>query len=114
MPPITQEIVEADLRKIQSNKATGLDGISVRVIKEALPAISSSLVHIYNASISESVFPTGFKKAKVSPLYKKDSVHERGNYPPMSVLPILSKPLERHTATTYLPHLTTNSLIYRN
>ena len=33
---ITKEIVEADLSKIPSNKATGLDGISVRVLKEAL------------------------------------------------------------------------------
>lgn len=47
IPLITKEIAEADLSKIPSNKATGLDGISVRVLKEALPAISSSRTYLY-------------------------------------------------------------------
>ena len=100
IPPITKDIVEADLSKIPSNKATGLDGISVRVLKEALPVISSSLALIYNASISNRVFPATFKIAKVLPLLKKDSIQERGNYRPISVLHILSKPLERHIHRT--------------
>ena len=114
IPPITKEIVEADLSKIPSNKATGLDGISVRVLKEALPVISSSLALIYNASISSGVFPAAFKIAKVLPLHKKDSIQERGNYRPISVLPILSKPLERHIASAYLRYLTSNNLLYSN
>ena len=88
--------MEAYLSKIPSNKATGLDGISVRVLKEALPAISSSLDLIYNASISSGRFPAAFKIAKVLLLHKRDSIQERGNYRPLSVLPILSKPLETH------------------
>lgn len=114
IPPITKEIVEADLSKIPSNKATGLDGISVRVLKEALPVTSSSLALIYNASISNGVFPAAFKIAKVLPLHKKDSIQERGNYRPISVLPILSKPLERHIASAYLRYLTSNNLLYSN
>ena len=65
IPLITKEIVEADLSKIPSNKATGLDGISVRLLKEALPAISSSLVLIYNASISNGVFPAAFSNSSI-------------------------------------------------
>ena len=114
IPPITKEIVEADLSKIPSNKATGLDGISVRVLKEALPVISSRLALIYNASISNGVFPAAFKIAKVLPLHKKDSTQERGNYRPISVLSILSKPLERHIASAYLQYLTSNNLLYSN
>ncbi len=34
----------------------GLDGISVRIMKEALPAISASLTHVYNTSINEGYF----------------------------------------------------------
>ena len=42
------------------------------------------------------IFPDNFKEAKLSPVYKKDSTHERNNYRPtcISVLPIISKPLE--------------------
>ena len=47
IPPITKERVELDIKSIPSNKATGLDGISIRPLKAALPAISSSLANIY-------------------------------------------------------------------
>ena len=114
IPPVTKEIIEADLKKIPSNKATGLDGISIRILKEALPAISTSMAHVYNTSINQGIFPTTFKAAKVTPLHKNDSTNERGNYRPISVLPILSKPLERHVATSYLRYLTMNKLFYKN
>ena len=104
-PVITEEIVEADLSKIPSNKATALDGISVRVLKEASPAL------IYNACISNGVFPAAFKIAKVLPLHKRDSIQERGIYRSVSVLPILSKPLERHIASAYLHYLTWNNVL---
>ena len=101
-PPITKEIIQADLKKIPSNKATGLDGMSIRILKEALLAISPSLALVYNTSISQGVFPATLKEAKVTPLHKKDSTNKRGNYRPLSVLPILSKLLERHVAPAYL------------
>ena len=47
-------------------------------------------------------------------VYKKDSVHDRNNYRPISILPIISKPLERHVAKSYLGYLTSNNLIHRN
>lgn len=86
----------------------------VFVLKEALPAITASLAHVYNAGINEGTFPDAFKKARVSPHYKKESTVERSNYRPISVLSMLSKPLERHVASSYLDHLTTNNLLYRN
>jgi len=48
------------------------------------------------------------------PVYKKDSVPNRNNYRPISILPITSKPLERHVAKSYLGYLTSNNLIHRN
>ena len=78
-----------------------------------MPAIVPSLTHIYNASIITGNFPTKFKQAKLCPIYKKGSVHERNNYRPISVLPIISKPLERHVATSYLKYLDTYGLLYR-
>ena len=58
-------------------------------------------------------FPTKFMQAKLCPIYKKGSVHERSNYRPISVLPIISKPLERDVATSYLKYLDTYGLLYR-
>lgn len=69
---------------------------------------------MYNTTISQGIFPTTFKGAKVTSLHKKDSTNERGNYRPISVLPILAKPLERYVATAFLRHLTMNKLFYKN
>ena len=44
--------------------------------------------------MSETV-PSGFKKARVLPLYKKGSRLDPGNYRPVSILSVLSKILER-------------------
>ena len=99
--------------KIGSNIATGIDAIGSKALKLALPAIVPSLTHIYNAGIITGNFPTKFKQAKLCPIYKKGSVHERNNYRPISVLPITSKPLERHVTTSYLKYLDTYGFLYR-
>ncbi|KAK2549052.1 hypothetical protein P5673_030546 [Acropora cervicornis] len=56
----------------------------VCVLNETLLAISSSLVLIYNASISNGAFPVAFKIAKVLPLHNRDSMKETSNYRPIS------------------------------
>ena len=114
-PPIsTQQVIEY-LKSIRPNsKATGLDGIGIKPLKLALNAIAPSLTHIYNSSIASCTFPINFKRAKLIPVYKKDSVHDRNNYRPISILPIISKPLERHVAKSFLGYLTSNNLIHRN
>ena len=71
-------------------------------------------MHIYNASITTGSFPVKFKQVKLCPIYKKGSVHERNNYRPISVLSIISKPLERHVATSYLEYLNSHGLLYRH
>ena len=71
------------------------------MLKAAIPAILPSLLDTYNTSIKTATFPSAFKKAKVTALCKKDSPTDRGKYRPISVLPILSKPLERHVSVTY-------------
>ena len=99
---MTIKQVEENVKRIGGNKATGLDGFGIKIIKQALPAISQSLANIYNTSIYEAVFPTNFKNARLTPVYKKDSPHDKNNYRPISVLEITSKPLERHVASSYL------------
>ena len=71
IPEITCDQVKKDIDRIASNKPTGIDGIGIKVLKIALPAIAPSLTHIYNASITSGIFPVNFEKARVSPLYKR-------------------------------------------
>lgn len=72
IPLMTTKHVEDNIKRIGGNKAKGLDGFGIKIIKLALPAISQSLASIYNTSIYEAVFQTNFKRARLTPVYKKD------------------------------------------
>ena len=61
----------------------------------ALPVITKPLSQLINISISTSTFPDQLKIAQVTPLHKKNSSLEKGNYRPVSVLPAISKIFER-------------------
>ena len=90
----TPEFVRAVLDKLVS-EATGHDGISAKLVKIAKPVISGHLTNLVNKSLTTSVFPLNLKKAQVTPLHKKNSTLEKGNYRPVSILPVLSKIYER-------------------
>ena len=45
--------------------------------------------------IDAEIFPNEWKIAKVTPLFKKGSKRELGNYRPISVLPLISKIFEK-------------------
>lgn len=70
--------------------------IGPRLLKLAAPFIADEICFICNHSITSSVFPSKWKEAKVAPLHKGGPHEELNNYRPISVLPILSKVLEKH------------------
>ena len=80
---------------ISNNKATGIDKISCKIIKLAAPAISDSLTLIFNQAITLSTFPDEWKMARVIPLHKSGQRNIPGSYRPISVLPAISKIMER-------------------
>ena len=59
------------------------------------PAISDSLKHIFNQAITLSLFPDDWKTARVIPLYKNGQRNVAENYRPISVLPAISKIMEK-------------------
>ena len=111
IPLLTEAAVERFLRKLDIKKASGLDGVDAKFIKLAGPFITKILKDICNLSINSKIFPNSWKTAKVSPLYKKNSKDDPNNYRPISVLPILSKLLERHVADHLFEFLTSHDLL---
>ena len=49
----------------------------------------------YNQNIKNSTFPNELKNVNISPVYKKKDRHDKSNYRPVSIVPLLSKPFER-------------------
>ena len=86
--------VSKAIEDLNQAKATGPDGIPVRALKMAAPNISRSLTHLFNESLSTGKFPSAWKTAKVTPLFKGGTATDCNNYRPISVLPCISKILE--------------------
>ena len=107
--PITEAQMLDLIKKIPSSKAIGCDGLSAKVLKLAASVLVHPLCRLMNLSISTGCFPSTWKTAQVTPLFKSGSRED--NYRPISVLPVLSKILERHVATSLCKHLHSNDLL---
>ena len=92
---VTENQVFKYLIRLNSNKATGLDGIPSKFVKDAAPIIAYPLRHIINLSLIQGSVPDSLKSARVIPLFKKNDKNEVGNYRPVSIVNVISKNLER-------------------
>ena len=94
---ITPKNIEELLKLMPSHKAAGSDGLGARIPKIAAPAISLTLSRLINHCIDTGTFPSTWKTAKVTPIYKgQGSKDDKNNFRPISVLPLLSKIFEKH------------------
>ena len=85
---ITPDFVFDQICSFSNNKSTGVSNISTKLLKLAAPIICHPLVYICNLSMFTSTFPSEWKKAKVTPIYKDGDKSDVSNYRPISVLPI--------------------------
>ena len=103
--------VRNQLKSLKWKKAIGLDQLPSSLLKDSANEIAIPLAHIINLSLNSSSVPTSWKKAKVIPVFKSGSVEDVSNYRPISVLPILSKIMERVVFTQLSEYLETNKLL---
>ena len=75
--------------------ASESDKISARLLKATAPQISDSLCYVINLSMKSGAVPKEWKHVRVIPLYKDGKCDEASKYRPISVLPIISKIMER-------------------
>ena len=80
---------------LKTKKSSGHDGINAILIKEITNEISEPLSHIINTSLTTGIVPNDMKIAKVIPIYKSKEKNLMKNYRPISLLPSISKILEK-------------------
>ena len=102
------------VNKLGTNKSPGHDGLKSDVVKKVAKEIAYPLMIISNVSLSTGVVPDELKIVKVVPIYKKDNPELFGNYRPVSVLPCLSKILERIVYNRSYDFLFKNNILYQN
>ncbi len=111
IPPITEQFVAKFLSKLDIKKSTGLDNLGANILKMTSLYITHTITHICNLSIKTNTFPDVWKEAKIIPLFKKNSTQDLNNYRPISILPILSKILEKHVALYLYQFLHSHELL---
>ena len=112
IPPLAVHEVGKFITSMANKKSCGFDQISPRILKKSLPFIIESLTYIYNLCIKDHTFPAHFKTAKVIPLPKTKDLANVGNFRPISLLSVLSKPLERHIQKHLQDYLENRKLLY--
>ncbi len=113
IPQIAVVDVEKGLKALDIHKATGLDGLSAKILKLSAPAISGPITHILNESITTGKFPTKWKTAKITPIHKSGSHSDTNNFRPISILCTLSKLLERHVHNSLYKYLSDHNLLHK-
>ena len=111
--PTSSENVLKLLEEINPSKATCLDNIAGRFLKDGAAALAEPLTELCNLSILQSKFPDGCKQAKLKPLFKKGSKDDPKNYRPISLLPQLSKIIEKIIHGQVQKFLDENRILYR-
>ena len=96
---------------MKTNKSTGLDGISVRLIKDSTDVISKSLTNIFNLSLITSTFPSVWSVGKVKAVFKSGNRSDVNNYRPITILPVVSKLLEKAVYCQLNKFLTEQNLL---
>ena len=104
--------VFALLSKLCKSKATGLDNISAKLLRECPDVLAESLTHLFNQSIMTGIFPDEWKSARVTPLYKNSGKRsDPTNYRPISIIPVVAKVFERIIYDQLYHYLTKNNFL---
>lgn len=93
--PVRENEIFNIIMQMKKSNSSGIDKISINMLKSVVNYIVEPLTFLINWSLSEGVFPEEFKIAKIVPLYKKGQRECIENYRPISLLSCVSKILER-------------------
>lgn len=87
--------VNSVLMSLKSDSAPGWDNISTGFLKYARNEVVPIICHLANVCFSKGVFPAALKQAIITPVHKSGDRDDVNNYRPISVLPVISKILEK-------------------
>jgi hypothetical protein len=109
-----QSVSEVDvfhgMRGITSN-AVGFDNLSMRFLKLIQHLIIPQMTHMINFSFETSCFSSFWKKSLITPIPKTTDVRSLNDLRPISILPCISKIVERIAHDQLTSYLERNNLL---
>lgn len=92
---VSEHDVRRALRRVNSRKAAGPDGIPGRVLKSCADQLAPVFTSIFNLSLAHSVVPSCFKKSTIIPVPKKTNPACLNDYRPVALTSVVMKCFER-------------------
>ena len=110
-PTDPEEIVKI-IKTLKSKKSCGHDGLSGWLIKKLSHSISQPISIAINKSMESGQVPSSLKLAKVKPIFKAKDASQYENYRPISLLPCISKILEKVVYKRLYNFLNQENILY--
>ena len=92
---IDKNTVLKEIRGLSTTKASQDNDLPVKILKENADYFAEFICIQFNDSVNSSKFPSSFKCANITPIFKNESRNHKTNYRPVSILPIVSKIFEK-------------------
>ena len=102
---IETDTISKTIQNLSAKNSSGPDGLSTKLLKVIEPELTKSLTLLVNQVLNTGIFPDKLKIAKVIPILKKGNQTIFNNYRPISLLPAISKVIEKiifNQLSTYL------------
>ena len=112
--PTDIDTLTTTLLSMRNSPACGADGVCVRVLRAAFPAVGYIILHIINTCLLQADFQPSWKHSLVHPLFKTGDPSNPSNYRPISIIPVISKVVERLVQRQLYHYLSSNHLLSPN
>lgn len=99
------------IMNLKSDSAPGWDNIPTKFLKLSVHVIVPALCHLANLCFDKGIFPDLLKQSIVTPVYKSGEREDINNYRPISVLPSISKIMEKLINNRLLKYLNKFSIL---
>ncbi|KAF2349842.1 Reverse transcriptase domain [Trinorchestia longiramus] len=112
--PVSLQEIRRILYSLKNTKAVVHDNISFQYIKDSFNFTAPLLHLIINTSVATNKFPDQWKHSIIKPLHKAGDINTASNYRPISLLPVLSKLLEKVISNQLSTYLDKSNLLHPN